>query len=43
VRENLDLFRFDLDADDMADVAALDRGEAGRSGPHPDTFAWVPD
>jgi 2,5-diketo-D-gluconate reductase A len=43
MRENLDLFRFDLDADDMADVAALDRGEAGRSGPHPDTFAWVPD
>ena len=23
-------------------LAALDRGEAGRTGPHPDTFDWVP-
>ena len=24
-------------------LIALDRGEAGRTGPHPDTFDWVPD
>jgi 2,5-diketo-D-gluconate reductase A len=42
MRENLDLFTFDLEADDMAALAALERGEAGRTGPHPDTFDWVP-
>ena len=43
MRENLDLFTFELEADDMAALTALDRGEAGRTGPHPDTFDWVPD
>jgi 2,5-diketo-D-gluconate reductase A len=43
MRENLDVFTFELEADDMAALAALDRGEAGRTGPHPDTFDWVPD
>ena len=42
MRENLDLFTFELDADDMTTLASLDRGEAGRTGPHPDTFDWVP-
>jgi 2,5-diketo-D-gluconate reductase A len=42
MRENLDLFTFELEADDVAVLAALDRGEAGRTGPHPDTFDWVP-
>ncbi|MGV9267532.1 aldo/keto reductase [Kitasatospora sp. NPDC003701] len=36
MRENLDLFSFALDADDLATVAALDAG--GRIGPDPDTF-----
>ena len=43
MRENLDLFTFELETDDMTALAALDRGEAGRTGPHPDTFDWVPD
>jgi len=43
MRENLDLFTFEPEADDMAALIALDRGEAGRTGPHPDTFDWVPD
>ena len=34
VAENIDLFGFELDEDDMAAVAALDRGT--RTGPHPD-------
>jgi len=42
MRENLDLFTFELEADDMTTLASLDRGEAGRTGPHPDTFDWVP-
>ena len=30
-------------ADDMAAITALDRGEAGRHGPNPDTFDCIPD
>lgn len=36
VRENLDLFGFSLDEDDLARLATLERGE--RTGPDPDTF-----
>ena len=42
MRENLDLFGFELSAEDMAALAALDKGEPGRTGPHPDTFDFVP-
>jgi 2,5-diketo-D-gluconate reductase A len=42
IRENFELFDFQLDADDLAKITALDRGEAGRTGPHPDTFAHIP-
>ena len=34
IRENLDVFRFTLDADDMAAIAGLESGE--RTGLHPD-------
>lgn len=34
IRENLDIFRFELSALDMADIAGLDRGY--RTGSHPD-------
>ena len=40
--ENFDLFDFELDPSDMEEITALDRGEDGRTGPHPDTFAHVP-
>ena len=43
MRENLDLFGFELAAGDMAALSALSQGEAGRTGPHPDTFDWIPD
>ena len=43
MRENLDLFDFQLGPDDIAGISALDRGDAGRTGPHPDSFDWVPD
>lgn len=40
--ENLDVFDFSLTADEVAALAALDKGEAGRQGPNPDTFDWIP-
>ncbi len=42
MRQNLDIFSFELTARDHDALTALDRGEAGRVGPHPDTFDWVP-
>jgi 2,5-diketo-D-gluconate reductase A len=36
IRQNLEVFDFELTDDDMAAIAALDRG--GRNGPDPDTF-----
>lgn len=41
-RENFAVFDFTLDDDAMARLSALDRGEDGRVGPNPDTFAYVP-
>jgi 2,5-diketo-D-gluconate reductase A len=43
IRENFELFDFELDADDVRQIESLDRGESGRTGPNPDTFAYVPD
>ncbi len=43
MRENLDIFTFELTAADVSALATLDRGEDGRVGPHPDTFDWIPD
>jgi 2,5-diketo-D-gluconate reductase A len=42
IKENFALFDFQLDADDIAKITALDKGEAGRTGPHPETFAHIP-
>lgn len=42
MRENMGLFNFALDAADSAALSALDRGDAGRTGPHPDTFEGRP-
>jgi 2,5-diketo-D-gluconate reductase A len=39
--ENFDLFDFELSADHMARIDALDRGPDGRGGPDPDTFDRV--
>jgi 2,5-diketo-D-gluconate reductase A len=40
--ENFDVFDFALTSDEVAALAALDKGEAGRQGPNPDTFDWIP-
>jgi 2,5-diketo-D-gluconate reductase A len=38
---NLALFDFELSAEDVAQIDALDQGEDGRIGPHPDRFDAV--
>jgi len=43
MRENFAIFDFELDDAQMKALAALDRGEQGRTGPNPDTFDYVPD
>jgi 2,5-diketo-D-gluconate reductase A len=43
VRENIELFDFELSDDDVAAISGLDRGEDGRTGPNPDTFDYIPD
>jgi 2,5-diketo-D-gluconate reductase A len=42
VRENFEIFDFELDQGSMAMITDLDRGENGRTGGNPDTMAWVP-
>ncbi|MBC7279745.1 aldo/keto reductase [Nocardioides sp.] len=42
LEENLAIFDFELSDDQIAALAALDKGESGRSGPNPDTFDWIP-
>jgi diketogulonate reductase-like aldo/keto reductase len=39
IRQNIDVFDFELDSDDLKAIAALDRG--GRIGPDPETFDWM--
>jgi 2,5-diketo-D-gluconate reductase A len=42
IKENFELFDFQLEPDEVMKIDALDQGEAGRTGPNPDTFAHVP-
>ena len=42
IRENFEIFDFDLNDEEIEALTALDRGESGRRGPNPDTFAYVP-
>lgn len=41
--ENFDIFDFALTVDEVARISALDQGEAGRTGPNPDQFDYIPD
>nr|WP_246316171.1 aldo/keto reductase [Kineococcus aurantiacus] len=42
VEENFDLFDVELTEEDLALITALDQGDAGRIGGHPDTMDYVP-
>jgi 2,5-diketo-D-gluconate reductase A len=41
MEENFNVLDFELSEQDVASIDALDRGERGRIGPNPDTFAWI--
>ncbi|MET8257110.1 aldo/keto reductase [Micromonospora sp. NPDC005553] len=43
IEENTRIFDFELDDTAMERITALDKGEAGRQGPNPDTFAYLPN
>ena len=42
IRENLELFDFELAPDDITRIDRLDQGAAGRRGANPNTFDWIP-
>jgi 2,5-diketo-D-gluconate reductase A len=42
MRQNFELFDFELDGSDIDALSALDKGESGRTGPNPDVFDRVP-
>jgi 2,5-diketo-D-gluconate reductase A len=43
MKENFEIFDFDLGDEEIEALTALDKGETGRMGPNPDTFAYIPD
>ena len=43
IEENIRIFDFELDDAAMERITELDKGEAGRQGPNPDTFAYLPN
>jgi 2,5-diketo-D-gluconate reductase A len=43
IRENFEIFDFEIEPADLEQIDGLDRGEAGRIGPNPDQMAHVPD
>jgi 2,5-diketo-D-gluconate reductase A len=43
MEENFAIFDFELTEQQMDQISSLDRGEAGRTGPNPNTFDYLPD
>jgi 2,5-diketo-D-gluconate reductase A len=43
VQANFEIFDFSLTDEDLMLISALDKGEAGRTGPNPETFDMIPD
>jgi 2,5-diketo-D-gluconate reductase A len=41
VKENIDIFDFELSGEDVESITSLNRDERG--GPDPETFDWIPD
>jgi 2,5-diketo-D-gluconate reductase A len=42
MRQNFEIFDFELEPNHMSALDELDQGEAGRMGPNPDAFDWIP-
>jgi 2,5-diketo-D-gluconate reductase A len=42
MRQNFEIFDFELEPTHMSAIDELDGGEPGRLGPNPDTFDWIP-
>jgi 2,5-diketo-D-gluconate reductase A len=43
IKDNFEIFDFDLGDEEIEALTALDQGAAGRMGPDPDTFAYIQD
>jgi 2,5-diketo-D-gluconate reductase A len=43
IKDNFELFDFELTASDVDALSALNKGESGRTGPNPDDFDYIPD
>ncbi len=43
IKENFEIFDFELTDDDVTTISSLDKGEDGRTGPNPDVFDYIPD
>jgi 2,5-diketo-D-gluconate reductase A len=43
MEENFDIFNFELNDQQMDDITGLNKGDAGRTGPNPDTFEYMPE
>jgi 2,5-diketo-D-gluconate reductase A len=41
IRENFEIFDFELEDSELESIDELDRGEGGRTGPHPDRFDYA--
>lgn len=41
IKENFEVFDFEINDEEIEALTALDRGEEGRHGPHPDVFDWI--
>ena len=42
MRENFELFDFSLSEEEVERISALDKGEDGRTGDHPNVHEWMP-
>ncbi len=42
IKENFEIFDFELSPDDLDAISELDKGEKGRTGPSPDEFDFIP-
>ena len=42
MQENFEIFDFEINDEEIEALTALDKGEAGRMGPNPDTFDYIP-